>query len=169
MEIEIRQWTLNDLNPIRKVSWETWLATYASFIPEKDLRSYFDSHYSLQDMKDLFCSAFINGFVALENGSVIGYVRTQLNKEENRFYVSSLYVLPSAQGKGIGTTLLHEAERCALEYGIDSVWLGVMVQNVAAVAWYKKIGFEFVREEPFTMGETTVNHLIGCRRIRRTD
>jgi ribosomal protein S18 acetylase RimI-like enzyme len=166
MEILIRQWTQDDLDPIRDVTWETWLAAYTAFIPESDLRSYFDSHYSLQDLQTLFSSESINGYVAVEGVNVVGYVRTQLNREENRFYVSSLYVLPAYQGKGIGSKLLKAAETCALKHDLDAVWLGVMVQNSSAVDWYKRIGFEFNREEPFTMGQTTVNHLIGSRHIQ---
>jgi ribosomal protein S18 acetylase RimI-like enzyme len=48
---------------------------------------------------------------------------------------------------------------------LHEIWLGVMVQNVDALAWYRKLGFIFEREEPFTMGKTTVPHLIGFKKI----
>jgi ribosomal protein S18 acetylase RimI-like enzyme len=66
---------------------------------------------------------------------------------------------------GIGGALMQAAEQKAVEAGIGEIWLGVMVQNTPALEWYRRNGFVFVEEAPFTMGRTTVNHLIGYRRI----
>jgi ribosomal protein S18 acetylase RimI-like enzyme len=166
MDVIIRQWRREDLESVQRVTWETWIATYLSFIPEKDLRTYFDLHYNLEALSKLFHSEFVNGCVAVVEGTVAGYAKTKLNREENRFYISSLYVLPSYQGQGLGMKLLRAAEECAMSYHVDRVWLGVMAQNIGALAWYRKIGFDFVEEAPFTMGDTTVNHLIGFKLIR---
>lgn len=165
MEVIIRQWRMDDLPSVQRITWDTWLAAYSEFIPENDLQTYFDSHYTMEALSELFHSVLVNGFVSEIDGSVVGYARTQLNNEENRFYISSLYVLPQYQGKGIGMKLLRAAEECANAHHLGTVWLGVMVQNVGALTWYKKIGFQFVEEAPFTMGNTTVNHLIGYKRI----
>jgi hypothetical protein len=40
-----------------------------------------------------------------------------------------------------------------------------MVQNSRTMQWYERIGFVFVKEEPFTMGATSVQHRIGYRPI----
>ncbi len=166
MSIAIRQWTLEDLPSVRQVTWDTWLDAYSSFIPESDLRHYFDAHYTLDVLTQLIHTPLMNGFVAEVNGSVVGYVKTKFNKEENRFYVSSLYILPERQGMGLGGKLMAAAEELAKTIGADSVWLGVMTQNTPALDWYKRHGFTFVEEAPFTMGQTTVVHLIGYRKIR---
>jgi ribosomal protein S18 acetylase RimI-like enzyme len=163
--VNIRVWTQNDLEVIRKITWETWLATYAKFIPEEDLRSYFDTNYTPDVLRKLYHSVFMKGFLAEVDGITAGCMRTFLNKEENRFYVSSLYILPQFQGKGIGSRLMAEAEECARGYHLDQVWLGVMEQNIHALEWYKAQGFEFPEEAPFIMGKTSVNHFIGFKRI----
>lgn len=165
MRVVIRQWTLDDLPAVRHVTWETWLVTYSSFIPESDLRAYFDEHYALAALTKLYRQDFMTGFVAEVDGEVVGYAKTQYNKDERRFYVSSLYILPSFQGKGIGGKLMAVAEETAAGYNVDSVWLGVMTQNVPALDWYKRTGFQFIEEAPFTMGRTTVVHLIGYKKI----
>jgi hypothetical protein len=79
--------------------------------------------------------------------------------------VSSLYLLPDFQGKEIGRRLLEAAEGYAAGKGLDDIWIGVMVKNKQALFFYRKVGFLFVREEPFTMGETTVSHLIGYKKL----
>jgi diamine N-acetyltransferase len=159
--VVIRSWERGDLEDVRRVTWETWLATYASFIPVADLRSYFDQHYSLQALQELAGRENVSGFVAVVDGAVAGYLKTQSVREAGRFYVSSVYVLPGYQGKRLGTRLMEAAEELALRAGFDRIWLGVMVQNLGALEWYRKTGFQFVEEAPFTMGKTTVMHLIG--------
>ena len=166
MNLLIRQWTLKDLPAVQRVTWTTWLDAYSSFIPESDLKSYFDSHYTLEALSALVQPPAKSGFVALIDDEVVGYAKTLFNGEEERFYVSSLYILPGHQGKGIGGRLMAAAEEHARSFGVESVWLGVMTQNIQALEWYKKMGFEFLEEAPFTMGNTTVTHLIGCRKIR---
>jgi hypothetical protein len=68
----------------------------------------------------------------------------------------------------MGRRLLEAAERYATEKGLEELWIGVMVKNRRALDFYKNVGFQFVREEPFTMGKTTVSHLIGYKRIGRS-
>jgi diamine N-acetyltransferase len=163
--VVIREWKVSDLPAVREITWQTWLATYARFIPEKDLREYFRTHYSLPALSGLFETHGVDGYIAELEGQCVGYAKTKFERVEHRFYVSSLYVLPDYQGMGIGTKLLRSAEECAHRYGVVEVWLGVMVHNVEALAWYKKIGFQFVEEAPFTMGNSTVSHVIGFRKI----
>ncbi len=52
-------------------------------------------------------------------------------------------------------------EKHARELGTDQIWLGVMVKNTQAVAWYKKMGFTVTETTPFVMGSTTVDHYIS--------
>ncbi len=161
----IRPWERGDLESVRRITWETWLATYAAFIPEGDLRRYFDEHYTVQALGELMASASFRGLFAVAEGSALGYAKVQYHPDDQRCYLSSLYVIPSAQGKGVGKRLLEQAESIAREFGVDEIWLGVMVQNTQALDWYTGLGFTFVREEPFTMGNTTVRHRIGHRPI----
>jgi ribosomal protein S18 acetylase RimI-like enzyme len=166
--ISLRQWSEKDFAAVRRILWETWLATYGSFVPEKDLRSYLETHYSCGALADLHARPEVRGYLAEVEGRPAAWMRTTLHREEGRLYVSSLYVLPAEQGGGIGSRLLGVAEGSAREHAVTQLWLGVMEQNVEAVAWYRKKGFRFVTEEPFTMGETTINHLIGYRALPPT-
>jgi ribosomal protein S18 acetylase RimI-like enzyme len=160
-DVVVRPWKESDLESVRRITWETWLATYTAFVPEEDLRSYFDREYSLESLRTFFRAKSTGGFLALDREVPSGYVRTRLDERDGRFYVTSLYVLPECQGKGVGSRLLRAAEDTAAACGAPAVWLGVMTANTRTVAWYRKIGFVFVEELPFTMGNTTVPHLIG--------
>ena len=165
MALPIRRWTLDDLTIIQDVLWKTWLDSYSHFIPEADLRSYFSEHYDLDSLRTLFHNPMADGFVAIDNNTVIGFMRTARDPEENRYYVSSIYVLPQFQAKGLGRALMVKAAEEAKAFRLDRVWVGVMVQNTQALDWYKSMGYEIVRTEPFTMGQSTVDHYIGFIKV----
>jgi ribosomal protein S18 acetylase RimI-like enzyme len=164
-DLIIRSWQAGDLEEIRRITWATWVATYASFVPEADLRAYFDKAYTIGELATLLVSPDFRGLIVEEHGAPIGYAKVVYAPAEEKCYLASLYVLPGHQGKGIGSLLLEHAERHAVAFGMHEIWLGVMVQNTRTMQWYERIGFVFVKEEPFTMGTTNVPHRIGYRRI----
>jgi diamine N-acetyltransferase len=159
----VRRWTEADIPAVREITWETWVATYASFVPSEDLRTYFDDHYSPAVLRAFMDDPSAGGWIALVGGRPAAYVRHRFSEEEGRFYVMSLYVRPSDQGQGLGHRLMEASEREAAARGVDRVWLGVMQQNSRTIEWYRRMGFQFVEEAPFVMGNTAVNHYIGFR------
>jgi ribosomal protein S18 acetylase RimI-like enzyme len=168
MEIAIRPWQKDDLPSIRRITWESWISTYSSFIPETDIKSYFDIHYTKASLLNLLEDPCMQGFIAETEDQIAGYVRLFFNQEENRLYVPSLHVLAVFQDQGIGRKLLEKSERCAIEKHLHELWIGVMVKNRQALDFYRKVGFQFVQEEPFTMGKTTVSHLIGYKKVGKS-
>lgn len=161
MKIVCRQWKEQDLQAVQNLLLETWLDAYASFIPETDLIGYHKATYSLAALRAIFHDKDNNGFVAETERSLVGYVRTRIARDEHRFYVPSLYILPHHQGKGIGRSLMAKAVREAVVHGFDKIWIGVMEKNKEGLDWYRRFGYHVVEEGPFTMGKTTVNHFIG--------
>jgi ribosomal protein S18 acetylase RimI-like enzyme len=159
----LRLWTIGDIPDVRRIGWETWNATYGKFIPEEDLRAYHDEHYSADALTRNFHRPSTRGYMALLGGKPAGYMIMSFNKKAGRCNVASIYVLPESQGYGLGSMLMQQAFRSALEAKYDRVWLGVMSENLPTLAWYRSLGFTFVEEAPFTMGKTTVRHLIGFR------
>ena len=110
MGIVIRPWQKSDLASIRRITWQSWISTYSSFIPESDLKPYFDIHYTELSFLSMFDDPFMKGFIAEANNQIAGYVRLFFNRDENRLYVPSLYLLPDFQGQDIGRQLLEAAE-----------------------------------------------------------
>jgi diamine N-acetyltransferase len=164
-DLIVRPWRVGDLEEIRRITWTTWVAAYAAFVPEEDLRAYFDKAYTRDELARLLASSDFRGLIAEDDGQQVGYAKVAYAPDERKCYLSSLYVLPGQQGKGVGSLLLTQAERLALAFGMHEIWLGVMVQNVRTMQWYERIGFVFVKEEPFAMGATSVAHRIGYRPI----
>ncbi|MCX5833758.1 MAG: GNAT family N-acetyltransferase [Deltaproteobacteria bacterium] len=167
MGIIIRPWLKTDLEDLRRITWQSWIATYSSFIPEIDLKAYFDIYYDRGAFSAVFTDPSAHGYVAEIDDCMAGYARILFNREENRLYLTALYLLPDFQGRGIGKRLIRAVEEHAAERHIEEIRVGVMVQNSRALGFYEKGGFQFIREEPFTMGKTTVSHFIGYKKMGR--
>jgi ribosomal protein S18 acetylase RimI-like enzyme len=159
--ITVRPWTAGDLEAVRRILWETWKDAYLPFIPREDLEGYFTEHYSAEKLRDMLNDPDVGGYLAMVHGLPAAMEKTYFNRTEDRLYVHQLYVLPTAQGLGIGRRLMGVAAERARSLGFDKVWLGVMVKNESAVSWYKALGFTVTEQAPFTMGKTTVDHFIG--------
>ncbi|MCX6121086.1 MAG: GNAT family N-acetyltransferase [Ignavibacteriales bacterium] len=161
MSTKIRPWHQDDLEVVRYLLWETWKESYSSFIPVDDLLVYFNENYTSKKLAEQYNDAKVNSFVAEYDDVIAGYEKTYYNEKENRLYVHQLYVLSVYQNLGLGRKLMRSAAKRAQSLGLDKVWVGVMAKNESAIEWYKKMGYEIVENEPFTMGKTTVDHFIG--------
>lgn len=162
----IRPWTPRDFPAVQRVLWETWMDTYAPFIPVQELKNYFDEHYNLKAIAELALHPDIEGYVAEDKEEVTGYMLLKYSEETGMFSVASLYILPTKQGGGLGGRMLALAEQRAKEEGHATLWLGVMTQNTRAIDWYAARGFAVARQEPFSMGNVSVPHYIMSKTIQ---
>lgn len=163
-EIIVRNWIKEDFQTVRNILLVTWKDAY-HFIPQKDIITHLENYYSETKLLELFNNHLVKGILAEMNKTPVGWMKLFKDEIAEKFFISSLYVLPKFQGHGIGKKLLLYAEEKAVNLKYDKVWLGVMKDNIKALDWYKKIGFNFVEEEPFKMGDTEVMHLIGYKII----
>jgi len=167
-KINFREWTKNDFDNVREILLSTWIDTYSKIIPAKELKAYLNISCSDEKLNELVNDDFTKGTIAETDYKPAGWLRTNINKTENRFYVVQLYVLPDYQGMGIGKKLMKIAEKEAIQNNYDKIWLGVMSENILSVNWYKALGFIFEEEAPFRMIDTTVHHLIGWKEIKKS-
>ena len=167
-KIALRNWTKEDFQTVRNILLVTWKDAY-HFILEKDIITHLENYYSEANLLELYNNHLVKGILAEIENKSIGWMKLFNDEMADKFFISSLYVLPEFQGYGIGKKLLLQAEEIAAKLRHDKVWLGVMKDNVKALEWYKKLGFQFIEEEPFKMGETEVMHLIGYKLINHSN
>ncbi len=161
-EIVLRNWTKKDFPSVRDILLKTWQATY-SFIPKKDIHYHFNKFYNNKKLDELFNNSNVYGIISEVNSTAAGWMKLYNDRMDNRFYISSLYILPEFQRSGVGKKMLLSACEIAMKEKYDKIWLGVMKENISALYWYRKHGFIFTEEKPFRMGSTEVMHLIGYK------
>lgn len=160
-ELSIRRCIESDAEAVREVLQLSWKEAYSSFIPQNDLNDYLNKTYSIDLLKYSFKNPDLVCFVAELNQKICGWLKLYFSNDENRFYLSSIYVLPEYQKLKIGIKFFDLACTVAKSNKFNEIYIGVMVQNERALNWYKKLGFDFFEELPFSMGKTSVPHLIG--------
>ena len=83
-------------------------------------------------------------FVALDDGRVVGWCDVVPRPRETMRHtgVLGMGVAASHRGRGIGSALLRATLEAAAGAGVTRVELMVLVENVRAVALYRRHGFE---------------------------
>lgn len=78
-------------------------------------------------------------WLAVDNDEAIGTV--SVLAEDERFYIRSMAVKPSAQGRGVGQQLLDTLEQYARELGFSKLYLYTTFVLPAARPMYEKTDF----------------------------
>ena len=106
-------------------------------------------NYSSGFFLDIF-RRFPDSFVvAEESGEIVGYAMCRV---EHRFgfgpfgrgrrgHLISIAVLPDFRRRGVATALMNETMKSLTGYNCENMFLEVRVSNVAAVGFYKVLGF----------------------------
>lgn len=89
-------------------------------------------------------------FVAVEEGSVLGYCFCQLKshfqdpvlQDATELYIDDLCIDEACRGKGIGKALYEAANRYAKQSHCDRVTLNVWCCNENAMAFYQAMGLQ---------------------------
>lgn len=128
---------------------QTWLATYPNKdagITEEDIRLRTDGEkgeriaQNIEKWRQNIAAADGKSaaFVARRGGKVVGFTFAVITPD-GRHHVGALYVLPAAQGQGIGSKLMQA--NLAWHGEAQPIYLAVAAYNRNAINFYKKFGF----------------------------
>ena len=84
-----------------------------------------------------------------ENGEILGYAYLNDFNPRGGYRSTvdlSLYVAPTARGKGIGRALYETIEPKAKEMGLCNIISLITSENEASLAFHKALGFECVAQ-----------------------
>ena len=73
-------------------------------------------------------------FTAVSQDKIVGFVR--FNPETNE--LCSIFIDPACARMGVGTTLMHHADKAALALGLSYFWLHA---SLTAVPFYETLGY----------------------------
>lgn len=81
--------------------------------------------------------------LACFNGRLIGML--QLREDDRTLFIENIAVAPAAQGLGLGSILLYEAERVARASGLSEIRLHTNVAMVENLLFYVRRGYQETR------------------------
>ena len=149
--VNIRRATLSDLESVYQVICD--LEGYQlNFEPFSETFS-----ANLSDDNIIYLIAEINNSVV---GFLSMHIQRILHHEKPTCELQELNVLPEFRSKGIGSTLMHEAEKIALQNNLEEVELTTKIYRKQAQEFYIHLGFEnthlkFVKRLPTNNGSTS--------------
>lgn len=108
--------------------------------------------------RNLFYNTFVEQksgkrlmLLADSNGFPIGHIFIQFpqhNRQQRNYgYLYAFRVMEMFQGRGIGTWLMHEAEKLLMHRGYDCATLAVDKVNEGALRLYQRIGYQIYAED----------------------
>lgn len=149
--IEVRKASSEDYNIIRELADRTWYPTYLSILSQEQLDYMLEMMYSPAAYTEQLSIKNHHFLLASEEGTFLGFASYELNYHSETAKIHKLYVVPEAQGKGVGQKLLSVIENEALKNTNDKIVLNVNRFN-KAVNFYQKAGFEKAGEEDINIG-----------------
>lgn len=96
---------------------------------------------------------------------LVGYA-SSLERTFDAAELTSLYVLPAYQGRGIGSALLrHELAALAVR-GIEFLLASVLRENHPARRFYERHGFQMVDEQTGSVLDQRIVEVVYGRRVK---
>ena len=122
-EIIVRPMTLEDLDGVMSVEFDSFLTPWSRTAFEEELTQNRLARY----------------IVAAEDGNIVGYAGTWL--VINEAHVTNVAVSGQHRREGIGRLLMEKLMELARDSGMESMTLEVRVTNAAARHLYQQMGF----------------------------
>lgn len=141
---------IEDIAIIQEIAKQTWPKTYGLILSDQQLKYMLKLMYSDTSLVEQF-NGTSQFFIAKEEDNILGFASFEANFIENTTRIHKIYILPEAQGKGIGQLFIEKAKTIAQKNQNTIISLNVNKHN-KAVLFYQKMGFEIVAEEILEIG-----------------
>jgi len=172
MNIKIRRAIPDDFILLSEIGRTTFYETWRPVNTEEDMQLYMSKSFDpAKIVTDIEAGAINIFFIAFINDEVVGYCKMRNDRTYDEFNgesaieIERIYVLKSWQGKKVGKVLM---DRC-IEYANQKkhvwLWLGVNIDNVTAINFYKQYGFTIFGEKSFQLGDAVDNDYLMKKRL----
>ena len=132
MDYVLRKAEAADTIRIEELFIEMLQAIYHTDDVEDYEAGYLDKFFS--DKEDWIC-------VAEYGNDVVAFLSIEVYRDEDYIYLDDLSVTKGCRNKGIGTKLIHAAEKYAEEIGITKIVFHVEKANEDAYRLYPRLGY----------------------------
>ena len=168
--VKIRECAVNDIPMLVALGERTFRETFDEVNTKENMQHYVSATFNHQAFEKDF-QGKAKFFVAEVDGEVAGFCKLNPGnfwEDVPRDHIEKLkpleieriYALKKMIGKGVGKALMEHCLTHATRNGYNIIWLGVWEHNHAAIAFYKKWGFEFFGQHVFRLGDDAQTDLL---------
>ncbi|HEX7638404.1 MAG TPA: GNAT family N-acetyltransferase [Burkholderiaceae bacterium] len=154
----LRPATTADIESLCALGARTFRATYAEMSDPAEVDDYARTHFTPAKVSAWLAAPGACTVIASTGQGDAGYAHLRhapvpaCVADRTAMELSRLYLLPSAQGRGLGAALLHRMLDEAAARSAHSIWLGAYDRNLKALAFYEARGFRRVGTHDFEFG-----------------
>jgi len=164
----IKEAKLKHAELLSKISKTTFLTSHGDSAPKEDIDIYLEQNFSEQNFIDELSNKTNQYYLIYVEQKIAGYSKIIFNKPQstitskNVTYLSRLYLLKDFYGLGLGKILFDFNRNLCKQNNQVGIWLYVWIQNVKAISFYKKMGFQKIGNADFKISEThsNPNHIL---------
>lgn len=139
MEIKICT-TEDELDSLSALASEIWHEYFSSLLSLDQIDYMVDMFQSKRAIKNAIENDHYTYYLAYENNELIGYCGVK--PEEERVFLSKLYLRKDFRGRGLASKLLKQAVDFAKENGKNAVYLTCNKYNTHSLDVYRAKGFK---------------------------
>ncbi len=158
MNDTIRRAGPDDAQTLSRLAAETFCASFGDLYWPADLEAFIAEAYDVARIRGELADPAVAVWLAERGGAAVGYAVAgpcDLPHPEVTADCGELkrvYLLPSAQGGGLGSRLIEAAFAWLLRAGPRSLWIGAWSGNRGARKLYERLGFQKVGEYYYSVG-----------------
>lgn len=150
MMIKIRLASANhEYEKIEELAKIIWEEHYIPVIGKEQVIYMLAKYQSANAIKNQVSTGFLYYLVFIDEKAVCYF---SYKREDIALFLSKIYVMKSARGKGIAKEVLRFIERKATEISVGQIYLTVNKENIKAISAYEKMGFEYVESLVMSIG-----------------
>ena len=161
--IHIQKATINDAKILSEVGFYSFKSAHGHSAPKKDIEEYMTKNFTENVFFNELSEEKNHFFLVKYNEVIVGYMLVIFNLKnaqipfKNCAYLSRIYLLEAYYGLGLGKQLFDFIKSLCNENQQSGIWLNVWVENLRAVSFYKKMGFEIVGKSDYQISATHSN------------
>lgn len=159
MTITIKKCTVEDVNMLQEISYETFNETFKDQNTPENMTAYLVVAFTIEQLKTELKNTSSHFFFVFVNTEIAGYLKVNIDDAQSEamgaesLEVERIYVKSQYQKLGLGKQLFNKALDVSRQLNKKKIWLGVWEKNENAIAFYKRIGFVQTGSHSFYMGE----------------
>ena len=150
--MNIKKASKDDIPAIQAISAIAWPETFKDILSAEQIRYMMNMMYSTASLENQIDRLNHCYLLAKKEDQYLGYLSYELNFQGSKeTKIHKIYVLPEAQGQGVGQTLIAYTENISRNHNNSALLLNVNRHN-NAINFYKKTGFDITTEEVIDIG-----------------
>ena len=150
--ITLRTASAADIPLLRRLAGAAFPPTYAAILSPEQLDYMMQWMYSEESLRGQL-AAGQTFYIAALDGTPCGYLSVE-PQEPSLFHLQKIYVVPAAQGRGVGEALFRQAVAHVRTHGMLPARLELNVNRYnRAVGFYERMGMQRLRSVDIPIGE----------------